>query len=264
MYKHHEDSIHNFIKWYQENSNVIAVILGGSIAKGKERIDSDIDLMVIVNDEMHKELSSKNKLSETITEHCTYENGYFDIKYFTKDYLLKASKVGSEPTRNAFIGASCLFSNDPEIIEIIHQIPVYPVWEKEEKILSFFSALMLNSYYFWEQAVKTNDLFLKTRAATDIVLFGSRMLLAYNEKLFPCQKWLMTAVNELDNKPANITDKANLFLQKLDDETKNDFVSSILAYCEWNVPQDYNVILSRFVEDNELWWYNHRPILAEW
>lgn len=45
--------------------------------KGKERIDSDIDVMVIVNEERYKELSSENKLSEIISENCTYENGYF-------------------------------------------------------------------------------------------------------------------------------------------------------------------------------------------
>jgi hypothetical protein len=90
------------------------------------------------------------------------------------------------------------------------------------------------------------------------------MLLAYNEKLFPCQKWLMRIVSELDHKPENIIDKANAFLQKLDDETKNDFVNTILSFASWNIPEDFLVVGNRFIEDNEGWWYNHRPHIAEW
>lgn len=264
MYKHHEDSINNLINLYKDNPDIIAVVLGGSIAKGKERIDSDIDAVIIVNDDMYKSLSNKNKLSECIFGHCTYENGYFDLKYFTKDYILKASQVGSEPTRNSFIGAKCLFSRDPQINRIIEKIPVYPTWEKEDKILSFYSALTLNNVFFWGEALKGDDIYLRTRVAADIVLFGLRMLLAYNEKLFPCQKWLMRTVDELDKKPENIVNKANLFLQKLDEETKNDFVNSILHFCDWNIPKDFSEILSRFIEDNEWWWYNKRPNIAEW
>ena len=87
MYKHHEDSINNLIAMYKENPDVLSIALGGSIAKGRERIDSDIDAIIIVNDAMYKNLRNQNKLSECIYGHCTYEGGYFDVKYFTKDYL---------------------------------------------------------------------------------------------------------------------------------------------------------------------------------
>ena len=106
MYKHHEDSINNLITMFKDNSGILAIILAGSIAKGREKFDSDIDAIIIVNEDMHNILKSQNKLSEAISGLCTYEKGYFDLKYFTKDYILKASKMGSEPTRNSFIGTS--------------------------------------------------------------------------------------------------------------------------------------------------------------
>ena len=93
MYKHHQDSINNFINIYKDNLEIIAAILGGSVAKGKERIDSDVDIMLIVSDEKYEELTKQNRLSEVITDNCTYEKGYFDIKYFTKDYLTKLLKL---------------------------------------------------------------------------------------------------------------------------------------------------------------------------
>lgn len=264
MYKHHEESIHHLVDMFAGNPDVLAIILGGSIAKGRERIDSDIDAIIIVEESMYQDLKRENRLSECIFGHCTYEHGYFDLKYFTKDYIMKASQKGSEPTRNSFIGAKCIFSRDAEIEDIIKKIPVYPVWEKEDKILSFYSALLLNNGFFWGEAQKANDLFLKTRVATDIVLFGMRMLLAYNEKLFPCQKWLMRIAAELDKRPEDIVAKANAFLQMMNDETKDDFVNAILSFCHWNIPENYTVTLTRFVEDHEQWWYNLRPNIAEW
>ena len=32
----------------------------------------------------------------------------------------------------------------------------------------------------------------------------------------------------------------------------------------WTPPEDYNKLLARDVEDNELWWYKDRPNLIEW
>ena len=46
MYKHHEESIENMKKYF-ENMGAIALILGGSVAKGKARPDSDLDGMEI-------------------------------------------------------------------------------------------------------------------------------------------------------------------------------------------------------------------------
>ncbi|CUH97039.1 hypothetical protein P22_3165 [Propionispora sp. 2/2-37] len=102
---------------------------------------------------------------------------------------------------------------DKEIEELIQRIPVYQLHEKKEKVWSFYSALFVNHVFFWGEAAKRNDLYLKTRVASEIVLFGLRLILAYNNRLFPCHKWLMSAVNEVPNKPEGIIEKANTFLQ---------------------------------------------------
>ena len=47
MYKHHEESIEN-MKEYFKKQDVIALILIGSVAKGTERADSDLDCAVIL------------------------------------------------------------------------------------------------------------------------------------------------------------------------------------------------------------------------
>ena len=80
MYKHHEESL--------ENLKVIAVIFGGSVAKGCARPDSDLDAMVVVTDTAYALRVQQNSTAETITGYCTYEGGYFDIKYMTKSFFM--------------------------------------------------------------------------------------------------------------------------------------------------------------------------------
>lgn len=262
MYEHHQQSINNLIDYFKDDNEVIAIILGGSIAKECARPDSDIDAIVVVTEDKYIQLEKDNKLSECIVGHCTYNKGYFDIKYCTEKYLKSVKEYGSEPSRNAFDSSRCLFCKNIYIEEWIKKIPVFQTKEKEEKLLSFYSALSLNSGYFWGASVNNN--YLKVRTASDIVLFGFRLLLQKNEVLFPCHKALLQTISNLQNKPEDIVNIANKFLTSLSDESKNDFVTSILNFINYNPPSNYAEILTRYIYDNELWWYTDRPVIAEW
>ena len=262
MYEHHRQSIENLVAYYQEDRDVIAVLLGGSIAKGLERPDSDIDAIVVVSDSRHIDLEKSNCLSECIRGHCTYESGYFDIKYCTESYLTALAEYGSEPSRSAFLSSRCLFTRNGNIQSLIEKIPVFQKHEKPEKMLSFYSAFNLSYGYFWK--CSNNNLYLRTRVLSDIVLFGFRLLLQENEVLFPCHKALSQTVSRLQNKPDNILQKANDLMTRPTDETKGEFVRSILEFIQYEPPKDLSTVLTRFIDDNELWWYKHRPVIAEW
>lgn len=108
MYKHHEESLKILEDMFRGRDEVIALVFGGSVAKGVERVDSDLDAMVIVTPEYFEECMRENRTAECIFE-CTYEGGYFDIKYMTKEYLMQAAEKGSEPTRNSFVKSRVLF-----------------------------------------------------------------------------------------------------------------------------------------------------------
>ncbi len=109
MYKHHEDSLVNLINYFKEDKEIISIIFGGSVAKGCERIDSDLDVIIVVSDEKYARHEKENRLAETVQGHCTYEKGYFDVKYVTMSYLEIAAKKGSEPCRNAFISSRQIY-----------------------------------------------------------------------------------------------------------------------------------------------------------
>lgn len=262
MYEHHQKSISNLINYFKDDIDVIAIILGGSIAKGIERPDSDVDAIVVVSEEKYNLLNKNNQLSECIFGHCTYEHGYFDIKYCTEKYLISVMEKGSEPSRNAFKSSRCLYSKNIKIEEWINIIPLFQKQEKQEKLLSFYSSFTLNHVYFW--GASSNDIYLRTRTATDIVLFGFRILLQESEVLFPCHKGLMKSVTDLINKPEDIINKATTLLTTLSEESKDDFVNSILNFIGYKPPKDFSETLTRFSDDNELWWYKDRPVIAEW
>ena len=107
MYKHHEESINNMIDYFKRQG-AIALILGGSVAKGTARADSDLDGIVILTEEEYQCKEKNHTTTETVNGLCTYEGGYFDIKYMTKQYLKELAKKGSEPARNAFCQARIL------------------------------------------------------------------------------------------------------------------------------------------------------------
>lgn len=262
MYKHHEEAIENLINYFNKDKDVIAIILGGSVAKECERIDSDIDAMIIVTDEKQRELAEQNRLAECISGYCNYKGGYFDLKYYTKSFLKAIAESGSEPSKNAFVKAKCLYSKDEEIYSILKAIEIFPIDQKEEKMLSFYSTFNLNYGYYWEAS--SNDIYLRVKTASNIVLFGFRLLLEENNKFFPCNKSLIKTVEELKNKPENIIQKAELLLKNFDDTSKIDFVETILNFIEYKPPKDFSKILTRYVDDNELWWYKNRPNISEW
>ncbi|MDE6411336.1 MAG: nucleotidyltransferase domain-containing protein [Clostridia bacterium] len=133
MYRHHEESIEKLKEYFCGMKGLIAIVLDGSVVKGNARPDSDVDAIIVVTEEKFRELEKENRLAEVITGHCTYEGGYFDIKYKTKRILERAAQYASEPTRNAFVKARVIYTTDDEIQPIVDKIAAYPEAERLDK-----------------------------------------------------------------------------------------------------------------------------------
>ena len=88
MYQHHLDSIEKMKEYFRPTEGIIALVLGGSVAKGNERPDSDLDALVILTPEAYAKKLAEGRTAECVFGHCTYEGGYFDVKYMTKDYWM--------------------------------------------------------------------------------------------------------------------------------------------------------------------------------
>ena len=115
-------------------------------------------------------------MAEVIPGHCTYEGGYFDIKYKTKAILQQSALHASEPTRNAYVKAQVIYTTDAEIEQIVPRISAYPEHEVKDKIACFNANLQLNRGYFL-QCVPESNAYMRAHLADEIVYSVYRLIL---------------------------------------------------------------------------------------
>lgn len=262
MSQHHRESLENLKNYFTDRDEVIAVIFGGSVAKGCERRDSDLDAMVVVTDEEYELRQRENRTAETIEGHCTYEGGYFDIKYMTKQFLADAAERGSEPARNAFVKSIVLFTKDPEIPGIVSRIPVFQEAEREEKMLSFYADFWLNYYYFLKSC--PIDGYMKLHAFNEVIYSIYRMILQEHRILFPSNRRLEEFVQNISEDTAQLVTLGKICARTQDMESLDNFVSCFLKLTTYKAPTEIGTVLSRYTTDFEQWWRVPRPNINEW
>lgn len=262
MYQHHIESLENLKNYFLKKEETIALIFGGSVAKGCERPDSDLDAMVVITEEAYALRVQDNMTTETISGYCTYEGGYFDVKYMTKDFLKDAAKKGSEPARNAFVKARVLFTKDPEIPRIVSEIPVFQTSEKEDKMLSFYADFWLNYYYFLKSCPV--DGYMKLHAVNEVIYSIYRMVLQENEILFPCNRRLEEFVEKISDQTAKLVGLGRKAASSQNMTDVDAFVAFFQEILFWKAPTDIGNVLSRYTADFEQWWRVPRPNVNEW
>ena len=262
MYKHHEESLAIMRRYFEEKPEVIALIFGGSVAKGNERPDSDLDAMVVISDEAYRERVRTRTAVETIGGLCTYEGGYFDVKYMTKDFLRAAADHASEPTRNAFVKSRVIFSHDPEIEGLVARIPVFQEKERDEKMLSFYADFSLNYHYFL-QGCKPEG-YMRLHAVGEVIYSLYRMILQERGVLFPCNRRLEETVARLSPETETLTRLGRTFAETQSMEDGDRFVACFQQLSSWQPPEDYAEVLTAYARDFEQWWMTPRPNVNEW
>ena len=262
MHQHHKESLENLKTYFGAREDVIALIFGGSVAKGCERPDSDLDAMVVITDSAYRLRVQNNTTTETIKGYCTYEDGYFDVKYMTKAYLEDAAYKGSEPTRNAFIKAQVLFTKDVDIPRIVSKIPIFQKQEKKKKMLSFYSDFWLNYYYFLK--VCPIDGYMKLHAVNEVIYSIYRMILQENEILFPSNRRLEEFVESISDQSAKLVCLGRKSAKSQEMEDIDQFVKYFLEITSYQIPTNIENVLSRYTTDFEQWWRNPRPNINEW
>lgn len=258
MYRHHIESIENLKKYFSGMKGMIAVVLDGSIVKGNERPDSDVDALIVVTEETYARLAAENRLAEVIPGYCTYEGGYFDVKYKTKTQLIAAAERASEPTRNAYVKAQVLYSSDPDIAPLVEKIAAYPEKELGAKVACFNANLQLNRGYFL-RCVPEENTYMRAHLAQEIVYSVYRLILAENRELFPCNRRLEETVRKCKKRPADILELGAAFLKEITVENCEKFVTAFWEQSDLPLTDDVSENCSRYVKYYEDWWNEERP-----
>jgi predicted nucleotidyltransferase len=199
MHPHHIQSIQNVTEYFQRDPEVLALLLGGSIAHGFESPTSDVDIMILVSDADHKKRLEGNRIHFFSLDLCTYEGGYVDGKYIHPAFVEQVKQKGSEPARFAFAGSQVLFSRMEGLDNEIRQVAAYPNG-KEERIKRFYAQFEAWHWYCQESLRLKNQYLLGT-SVSKFILFSGRLLLAHNELLYPYHKWFLRVLEQAADKP---------------------------------------------------------------
>ena len=261
MKEHHARAIQKATdRLRSEMPDLLAVLLGGSIAKGTERDDSDVDLIVVVMDDDYTMRLAENRVSFLWRDVCDYNGGYVEGRFVSRSFVRDAAVRGSQPTRHSFIGVSAIYCMEPEILEWLPKIPQYPESCHQDNIATFLAQMQLNRWFFWSEGKRRGDRYLQTRAATEIICFGCRLILAHNKILFACQKRLMEQTKAAPQKPDDLQAKVDRLLMEMSDDAKEDFCRTIERFTNWGKVD----LLSRFQQDVEMSWFNRVHDVSEW
>lgn len=261
MREHHKQSLENLIQVIKEDENNLAVIIAGSIARGTERENSDIDVYIVVTDEDFKRRSEENNTTYSTSKVCTYAGGYIDGKIIDMGFLRAAADHGSEPARHSFAGSYAVWSRVEGIDELVRSIAKIDEAEREKKMDSFYSQLPLWCKYFYYEGVRKQNPYLKYRSVMEAVFYASRYILEVNHLLFPCHKDLMKQVEKAENKPQGYIEQAIQLLENPTDERMEKFYHD---FCEWCGPRiPYKEVCAQFIKDSEWNWIDGNPPLSD-
>ena len=256
MHPHHRKAIEHVTASLAADGEVQALLLGGSIAHGFERPDSDVDLMIVVSDADWEARRRDARMQFATAEGCDWPNGYVEGKYVSPGLLARVAERGSEPARFAFEDARILFSRMDGLEGLLRRIARYPAESKAERIRRFHAQFEAWHWYAHE-ALRLGDDYLRGIAVARTVLFGSRMILAHNERLYPYHKWLLRVLEAVPDRPPDLmqriaavhADPSQASLLGLWATVKN-FRAWEGAETPWSV---------QFMNDSELHWLASDP-----
>jgi predicted nucleotidyltransferase len=239
---------------------VEALLVGGSVAHGLARPDSDLDVMLVVADEELRRRTTTHEVTFSDLDAGDYEGGYLDGKYISRDFLADVIERGSEPARWAFADAIVCFARAPDVEELVRSAGTYPEVGRDEKLRNFLGHARLMTW-FHQEAAKRDDRYLAAYASSRLALYAGRAILAHNRMLYPFHKWFTTMLERAPLRPPDLLDQIR---GPLDDPTAaradalNAAVSEVVG-----IELTIEEAASRFTEQTEWSWRDGRPPLDE-
>jgi hypothetical protein len=252
--RHHEDTLDAYVRRVRADSAAIAVIVVGSVARGTERADSDVDVYLVVPENVFASAVATHRVIVVERSEATYPGGYIDVKLATMAFLEAAAERGDDPVRASFEGARVAWARDGyDIVGRVAAIPVLPPTVWEDRAASFISQVRLYATDFLPEAVASDNTFMLHHAAVHAVAAGGRVLLALNRRLYRGPKYLDAALASLDRVPDGYAELARRLVASPSRQSADAYVQALEAFHPW--PVDRAASDSMFIRDNELAWY---------
>src|ERR1044072_4228770 len=138
--EHHEQTLGAYVRRVRADPNAIAVVVAGSVARGTERPDSDVDVYLVVPDEVFDGAIADNRVIFVDRSDAAYPGGYVDVKLATVAFLEAAAARGDARVRGSFEGARVAWVRAGYALAgLVAAIPVLPATAWESRAVSFIS-----------------------------------------------------------------------------------------------------------------------------
>ncbi len=261
LYPHHQRTVERLIDRFQADPNFLALLIGGSLVKGYGDENSDVDFMLIATDAEYARREAERALTYFATDLCDYPGGYVDGKIVNVAFLEEVADRGSEPARSAFENVIIAYSQVPHLTDLLGRISTYPEAGHADKIRSFYAQLLAMQWYVGE-AEKRDNRYLLMHTASELVLFGGRLILAHNRLLYPYHKWFLRRLQDAPQKPDGLMTLIDQLLTEPSKANADRFCEAILNFTTWDTPPEGWP--ARFMQDTEWAWRYDRAAVADW
>jgi hypothetical protein len=261
---HHRQTIQRLVDEYQNDPRFPALIIGGSVAKGCARPDSDVDFLIVATDKEFDQRCAQGDLFINRTDLCDYAPpavGYVDGKIINRAFLEGLAAKGNEPSRAAFEGAFTAYSQITDLDALLEAIPVYPELARAARMRAFYSMAFIQ-HWLMHEAVRHGNRYTTTRAASQLALYAGRLILAYNRRLFPYHKWLISSLESVKDKPADLVANINALLENPNAENADVLFQQVKAFQDWGV-SDLDAY-TWFMTDVEWSWMSGKTPMEDW
>ena len=260
MTPHHQQTIANAERIFAADPTVIALLIGGSIAHGCARENSDVDIMIVVSPADYAARRATDQTLYLDFANCTYEGGYIDGKYVDIAFMQQVAEHGSEAARFAFKDSVIVFNRDPRLPDLIASISRFPVEKKESNIRRFLAQMNAWKWMAGEER-KHGKRYLVQRAVDNFILFSCRVVLAHNERLYPFHKWMLREVEHCPDRPAELM----VLIERILTEQSADDMETLFSVVKatTTVTFDDSTWGRWFLRDSEQNWLEHEPPVTD-
>lgn len=252
MFDHHQATIRRLTDRFSQDPLCLALVVGGSVAKGRARPDSDVDIEIITTEAKWRRREAASDFWYSSLEDVGDRKVFVDGKIYGLSFLEEVAARGSEPARAAFSHTIVAYSRIPGLEDTLRRITTYPEADRDAKMKSFYSQVALLGRFFVGEAAKRDDAYLMSHSVSSLVLFGCRLILAYNRVLYPYHKWMIWEVERVSEKPDGFMEAIQNVLAKPGVETAEAFCKSLEDWHDWGVSLEDAV--NRFMIDDEWNW----------
>lgn len=203
----HKELVERLLDRYSADESVLGVILVGSVGKGYQDENSDIDLEVVVTEERFRLFEEKN-------EELIHTEKY-DLMFTTMENLERVTECERDEDHWRYQDCPVLLDKTSKLEDILEEAAKYDVDSRLKRLKRYYLRYWQNTLHSLGCLRHKNNWGARIYAALamrDLI----RLLFNLNHRWAPKLQWAFKEIHLLDRKPPNLESGIESVLAKPD------------------------------------------------